>query len=86
MSKDEFYANTAARLDTILGDSADMWVKVARAKKEYDSAYNKESFYTWLQEKYGLKLQFTPNGELALANEIIDPHKFTLFLLKFSND
>ena len=82
----KYYANTAARLDTIIGDSAEMWVKVTRAKKEYDSEYNKESFYAWLQEEYGIKLQFTPDGDLTLANEIIDPQKFTLFLLKFSND
>lgn len=85
MSKD-LYANTAARLDTIIGDSAGMWVKVSNAKKEYDSTYIKESFYAWLQEEYGLKLQFTPDGDLTLANEIVDPQKFTLFLLKFSND
>lgn len=83
MSKD-LYANTAARLDTIIGDSAGMWLRVSEAKKEYDAGHNKESFYAWLQDQYGVKLQFTPDGELTLANEIVDPQKFTVFLLKFS--
>jgi hypothetical protein len=81
------YANTAARLDTIIGDSGAMWVKITRAKREYDKlAYPKEAFYVWLQVEYGLKLQFTPDGDLTLANEIVDPQKFTIFLLKFSNE
>ena len=85
--KDEYYANTAARLDTIIGDSAGMWVKITRAKREYDAVVPpKERFYVWLQQEYGLKLQLTPDGELTLANEIVDPHKFTVFLLKFSHD
>ena len=85
--KDEYYANTAARLDTIIGDSAGMWVKVNAAKREYDMlAHPKEAFYVWLQVEYGIRLQFTPDGDLRLSNEITDPHKFTIFLLKFSND
>ena len=83
--KSEYYANTAARLDTIIGDAGVTWMKVNRAKQEYDSAeYPKESFYVWLQQEYGLKLQFTPDGDLKLSNEIVDELKYTIFLLKFS--
>ena len=86
MSKD-LYANNAARLDTIIGDAGATWIKVNRAKKEYDSVeHPKESFYVWLQQEYGLKLKFTPDGELELANEIVDNYKYLLFLLKHSND
>lgn len=86
MSKDEFYANTYARLDTIIGDAGTTWVKVTRAKREHDKLETTESFYAWLQSEYGLKLKFTPDGELQLANEIVDEQKYMIFLLKFSND
>lgn len=84
--KDEFYANTYARLDTVIGDAGTTWVKVTRAKREHDRLQSKESFYVWLQQEYGLKLQFTPDGDLQLANEIVDEQKYMIFLLKFSND
>ena len=83
--KSEYYANTAARLDTIIGDAGVTWMKVNRAKQEYDSVeHPKESFYVWLQQEYGIKLQFTPDGDLKLSNEIVDELKYTIFLLKFS--
>ena len=86
MSKN-LYANTAARLDTIIGDSAESWTKVSRAKKEYDRLdHPKDSFYAWLQLEYGIKLRFAPDGDLTLSNEIVDNYKYVLFLLKFSND
>jgi hypothetical protein len=85
MSKN-YYANNAARLDTIIGDAGTTWVKVSRAKSEYDQLTTTESFYVWLQSEYGLKLTFTPDGDLQLANEIVDEQKYTIFLLKFSNE
>ena len=85
MSKN-YYANNAARLDTIIGDAGTTWVKVSRAKSEYDQLKPTESFYVWLQSEYGLKLTFTPDGDLQLANEIVDEQKYTIFLLKFSNE
>jgi hypothetical protein len=85
MSKN-YYANNAARLDTIIGDAGTTWVKVSRAKSEYDQLTTTESFYVWLQSEYGLKLTFTPDGDLQLANEIVDEQKYTIFLLKFTND
>jgi hypothetical protein len=87
MSRDEYYANTQARLDTIIGDAGTTWVKVSRAKREFDCLKQQEgSFYAWLQSEYGLKLTFTPDGDLQLANEIVDEQKYTIFLLKFSNE
>jgi hypothetical protein len=86
MSQD-LYANTAARLDTIIGDAAKTWVMVNAAKRDYDTVADpKESFYVWLQQVHGVKLQFTPDGDLTLANEIVNTHKYILFLLKYSNE
>jgi hypothetical protein len=82
--RDEYYANTTARLDTIIGDSGVVWAQINRAKTEYGTVDgNKESFYVWLKETYGIKLQFTPDGDLQLENEIVDEQKYTIFLLKF---
>ena len=36
MSKDEYYSNTAARLDTIIGDSKNIWLQIISAKREFD--------------------------------------------------
>ena len=44
----------------------------------------KESFYVWLQEEHGIKLCFTPEGDLTLANEIVNEQKYLLFTLKYS--
>ena len=84
--RDEYYANTTARLDTIIGDAGDTWAKINRANQEYGRGKHSESFYVWLQQEYGIKLQFTPEGDLKLSNEIIDEQKYMLFLLKFSHD
>jgi hypothetical protein len=84
-SKDEYYANTVARLDTIIGDAGQVWSMVSSAKNDYDSiTASKESFYVWLQETYGIKLQFTPDGDLQLANEIVNEEKYLIFALKYS--
>lgn len=85
MSDNKYYANTAARLDTIIGDSGKVWIMVTNAKREYDLiTEQKESFYVWLQQVYGIKLQFTPDGELSLANEIVDEQKYLILTLKHS--
>lgn len=83
-AKDEYYESQERRLDTIIGDSATTWAQINRAKTEYDTVdHGTESFYVWLRETYGIKLKFTPDGNLQLENEIVDPQKFTIFLLKF---
>lgn len=85
--RNEFYANTTARLDTIAGNSGQVWAMINRASAAYANIKQpKESFYVWLQQEYGLKLCFTPEGDIELTNEIVDQQKYTIFLLKFSHD
>lgn len=86
MSKDEYYSNTAARLDTIIGDSKNIWLQIISAKREFDlTDLPKDNFYSWLEETYGIKLKLTPNGEMSLENEITNPQKYLIFTLKHSN-
>lgn len=85
MSKD-LYSTQAKRLDTIIGDSKTIWLQIVSAKREFDllELYKETDFYNWLQNTYGVKLQLTPEGEMSLENEILDEHKYLVFMLKHS--
>ena len=84
-NNNEYYSNTAARLETIIGDSNTIWLQIISAKKEFDSSsYVKLDFYTWLNQTYGVKLKLTPNGDMSLENDITDKQKYLLFILKHS--
>jgi predicted 3-demethylubiquinone-9 3-methyltransferase (glyoxalase superfamily) len=87
MSKD-LYNTQAKRLDTIIGSSKTIWIQIVSAKKEFDllQIYQQIDFYKWLQDTYGVKLQLTPDGEMSLANEILDEQKYLIFMLKHSGE
>jgi hypothetical protein len=83
MSKDEYYANTAARLDTIIGDSKTIWLQIISAKREFDTTNHPQyDFYSWLEQNYGVRLKLTPTGEMTLENDITDQQKYLIFMLK----
>lgn len=85
MNNNEYYSNTAARLDTIIGDSKTIWLQIISAKKEFDTTDQPQlDFYSWLNQTYGVKLKLTPNGEMNLENDITDEQKYLLFMLKHS--
>ena len=90
MSKDEYYANTAARLDTIIGGDTSHYQRLIRVKSEYDELAKEVpvgqgflTFYDYVKEYYGVKLMFE-GDELKLAYTVIDDKKYTVFLLKFN--
>ena len=90
MSKAEYYANTAARLDTIIGGETGHYQRVIRVKAEYDELSRAVpvgqgflTFYDYVKEYYGVKLMFE-GDELKLAYTVIDDKKYTMFLLKFN--
>ena len=86
MKNNEHYANTAARLDTIIGDSKTIWLQIISAKREFDTTDHPQTeFYSWLNETYGVKLKLTPTGEMNLENDITDEQKYLLFMLKHSS-
>ena len=89
MSKDEYYANPAARLDTIIGGDTDHFLRLQRVKNEYDALARAVpvgqgflTFYDYVKEYYGVKLVYD-GDDLKLEYAVIDEKKYTVFLLKF---
>jgi hypothetical protein len=90
MSQDEFYVNTAARLDTIIGGDTAHFLGLQRVKNEYDELARAVpvgqgflTFYDYVKEYYGIKIQYDGDN-VSLDYAIIDDKKYTVFLLKFS--
>jgi hypothetical protein len=89
MSKDEYYSSTAARLDTIIGGDTTHFLRLQRAKAEYDALAHDVpvgqgflTFYDYVKEYYGVKLVMDGDN-LSLEYAVIDKKKYTVFLLKF---
>ena len=90
MSKDEYYQDTAARLDTIIGGDITHFLRLQRVKDEYDDLAHAVpigqgflTFNDYLKEYYGIKL--TMDGDnINLDYAVVDEKKYTVFVLKFS--
>ena len=89
MSKDEYYATTAARLDTIIGGDTDHFLRLQRVKNEYDALAHDVpigqgflTFYDYVKEYYGIKLEYDGDN-VSLAYSVVNEKKYTMFLLKF---
>jgi hypothetical protein len=86
MTNNSLYSNTAARLNTIIGDSKTIWLQIISAKREFDTTDHPQTdFYSWLDQTYGVKLKLTPSGEMSLENDITDDQKYLIFMLKHSS-
>ena len=91
MSRDEYYANTAARLDTIIGGDTRNFARLHEAKQEWDRLAEAvpvgQGFLTfddYVREYYGIKLTIDSyTGGVNIDYAIIDEKKYTVFLLKF---
>ena len=90
MSRDEYYRDTAARLDTIIGGDTTHFLRLQRVKDEYDELAHAVpvgqgflTFYDYVKEYYGIKL--TMDGDnINLDYAVVDEKKYTVFVLKFS--
>ena len=89
MSRDEYYVDTAARLDTIIGGDTSHFLRLQRVKTEYDALADAVpvgqgflTFYDYVKEYYGVKLVYDGDN-LSLEYAVIDEKKYTVFLLKF---
>lgn len=91
MSKDEYYANTVARLDTIIGGDTEKFVRLRKCKEEWDLLADAVpigqgflTFNDYVREYYGIKLGVDSyTGGVQLEYAVIDEKKYTMFLLKF---
>ena len=89
MSKDEYYADTAARLDTIIGGDTTHFLRLQRVKNEWDELARAVpvgqgflTFHDYVREYYGVKLEYDGDN-VSLAYSVINEKKYTVFLLKF---
>ena len=89
MSRDEYYVDTAARLDTIIGGDTGHFLRLQQVKNEYDTLARDVpvgqgflTFYDYVKEYYGVKLTYD-GDDIKLDYAVIDEKKYTVFLLKF---
>ena len=89
MSQDEYYSDTAARLDTIIGGDTSHFVRLQRVKNEWDDLAQAVpvgqgflTFYDYVKEYYGVKLEFDGDN-VSLKYTVVDQKKYTVFVLKF---
>jgi hypothetical protein len=91
MTKDSYYRDTAARLDTIIGGDTQNFSRLQQAKKEWDSlaaavpvGQGFLTFEDYVREYYGIKLTIdSSTGGVNLDYVVVDQKKYTVFLLKF---
>lgn len=90
-ARDEYYADTAARLDTIIGGDSSHYIRLRRCKEEYDRLADAVpigqgflTFYDYVKEYYGIKLVMDGDN-FGLDYAVIDDKKYTVFLLKFNH-
>ena len=89
--KNEYYYDTAARLDTLIGGDTVNFVRIQKCKHEWDQlaaavpvGQGFLTFEDYIQEYYGIKLTMNHKlGGIDLDYVIIDEKKYTVFLLKF---
>jgi len=91
MTKAEYYANTAARLDTLIGGETANFARIQQCKQEWDRLATSVpvgqgflTFEDYIREYYGIKLIMNHKlGGIDLDYVVIDEKKYTVFLLKF---
>ena len=91
MSKAEYYATTAARLDTLIGGETQNFASIQQCKQEWDSlaaavpvGQGFLTFEDYIREYYGIKLIMNHKlGGIDLDYVVVDEKKYTVFLLKF---
>jgi hypothetical protein len=88
--KDEYYADTAARLDTIIGGDTQHFLRLQRVKNEWDELAQAvpvgQGFLTfddYVREYYGIKLMYDGDN-VSLAYSVVDEQKHLMFVLKFN--
>jgi len=90
VSKDKYYTDTAARLDTIIGGDTQHFLRLQQVKNEWDELAREvpvgQGFLTfddYVREYYGVKLQYDGDN-VSLAYSVVDERKHLMFILKFN--
>jgi hypothetical protein len=88
--KDEYYANTEARINTVMDTrAAEFWILVKSCKHYYENKIvpqhgETNGFIDYLCEQWGIQFKLTSDTEMIHQGVIVDEAKYALFLLKFS--
>lgn len=89
-TRDEYYADTAARLDTIIGGNSSHYIRLRKCKEEYDRLADAVpigqgflTFEDFCREWYGFQMKMGGNG-VSLDYTVLDEKKYTVFVLKFT--
>lgn len=80
------YSTIEGRLDAIMGD-ADFWVKMQRCRTtEAAHCHTDVEIMAWFRDTYGIQLLPSDATMIGFHREvkIVDEHKYTMFLLKWS--
>jgi len=88
--KDEYYKDSATRLDTIIGGDTQHFLRLQRVKNEWDELARAvpigQGFLTfddYVREYYGVKLVYDGDN-VSLAYSVVDEKKHLMFVLKFN--
>jgi hypothetical protein len=90
MNNKDYYATTAARLDTIIGGDTVNFARIQKCKHEWDQLANEVpvgqgflTFEDYMKEYYGVELTMNHKlGGIDLDYTVVDEQKYTVFLLK----
>ena len=76
----DLYANTQARINTMVGESSETWAMIKKSQSDWTTLIR---FPVWLENVHGIKITETDSG-LSTEIEIVDEKKYVLFLLKYA--
>lgn len=84
----DLYANTQARINTVLGESSETWALIKKSQQDWTNMiWNSDVEYirfpAWLERYHGIKITENDSG-LSTEIEIVDEKKYVLFLLKYA--
>jgi len=81
------YSTAEQRLDTVLGD-ADFWWKMQQCRKLEGAEHCTTDVATmiWFRDTYGIQLLPSDDTIIGFQRQvdIVDEHKYTVFLLKYA--
>jgi hypothetical protein len=89
-SSEDLYANTQARINTIVGEYSEDWRAIKLAKHAWWENFKNETIQTiqpfevWVEDRYGIRIK---RGLASMGYdpkfEIVDESKYIIFLLKY---
>ena len=88
----DLYRDRDTRLNTVVGDGAAYWAMLSRIADEWPGlvrgshgvTIDARAFGDWCEKHHGFRAVYDSGGGITGKPDIIDPHKYTLCVLKYS--